>query len=87
MKKATAKLILYAILLFSVISCKDDDTKEQEEREEAKAGKIYNPEQQGIDHENRDNQFSQSRNDNKEGTGQETGAPSDTTTVDDQQTN
>lgn len=85
MKKATTKLILCAMLFCSMLSCKDDDRKKQEEREEAKAGKIYNPEQQGMDHENRDNQFSQSRNDNKEGTGQETGAPSDTTTVDDQQ--
>lgn len=87
MKKAVPKLIMCIALLFSMLSCKDDDTKEQEEREEAKAGKIYNPEQQGIDHENRDNQFPQSRNDNKEGTGLETGAPSDTTIVDDQQTN
>lgn len=87
MKKAIQKFMLCAVLTFAIVACKDDDRKEQEEREEAKAGKIYNPEQQGMDHENRDNQFSQSRNDNKEGTGQETGAPSDTTTVDDQQTN
>lgn len=85
MKKSFPKLVICVTLLVSLISCKDDDRKKEEEREEAKAGKIYNPEQQGIDHENRDNQFSQSRNDNKEGTGQETGAPSDTTTVDDQQ--
>lgn len=85
MKKSFPKLVICVTLLVSLISCKDDDRKKEEEREEAKAGKIYNPEQQGIDHENRDNQFSKSRNDNKEGTGQETGAPSDTTTVDDQQ--
>jgi hypothetical protein len=87
MKKNIVNFTLCIAMLLTMLSCKEDNMKKQEEREEAKAGKIYNPEQQGIDHENRDNQFSQSRNDNKEGTGQETGAPSDTTTVDDQQTN
>ena len=62
------------------ISCTGNDPqKEAEAREKAKVGKVFNPEEQGIEHENRDNQFPYSRNDDKQGTGLETGAPSDTT--------
>lgn len=62
-------------------ACKDDPEKEQEAREEAKVGKVYNPKATGNGHETRDNQFPSSRNDDKKGTGQETGAPSDTSSV------
>jgi|GEM_PF-6334473 len=68
-------------------SCNNrDERKDLEMREEAKVGRVYDTARQGIDHENRDNQFPVSRNDNREGTGQETGAPSDTTTVDEPNT-
>lgn len=81
MKKTTSSLIALS-LLFSLIliSCNDNDKrKEMEDRENAKVGKVYDREQQGIEHENRENQFPSSRNDSGKGTGQETGAPSDTT--------
>lgn len=67
-----------ALLLTLLASCGHNDSKDAEDAEEDKVGKIYNPKVQGIDMENRDNQFPSSRNDNREGTGQETGAPSDT---------
>lgn len=63
-------------------SCKKDDPmKDEEAREEDKVGKVYNPEETGNGQETRDNQFPSSRNDNKKGTGQETGASSDTSSV------
>jgi hypothetical protein len=74
------KTILAAFIAVFAMSCNSkDEQKELEAREEAKVGKVYNPEEQGIEHENRDNQFPSSRNDKREGTGLETGAPSDTT--------
>jgi len=74
------KIIPVVAGLVVFISCNTrDEQKEAEAREKAKVGKVYNPEEQGIEHENRDNQFPSSRNDNRQGTGQETGAPSDTT--------
>ncbi|HYD90141.1 MAG TPA: hypothetical protein VEA37_01480 [Flavobacterium sp.] len=84
MKRQNLSFIAIATLTSVLIaSCgTKDERKEYEEREEAKVGRVYDTAYQGIDHENRDNQFPVSRNDNREGTGQETGAPSDTTTVD-----
>lgn len=70
-----AFLICSAVVLMA--SCNDKE-KEAEAREEGKVGNVYNSEEQGVDIENRDNQFPVSRNDNEEGTGQETGAPTDT---------
>jgi hypothetical protein len=76
----TAFLGLAALALLT--SCEQkDERKEAEAREKAKVGKIYNPEEQGIEHENRENQFPYSRNNNKKGEGQETGAKSDTAKV------
>lgn len=66
-----------AMVALALFSCQDK-SKEAEAREENKVGNVYDKEQQGIEHENRDNQFPSSRNDNKEGTGLETGAPTDT---------
>jgi len=80
MKNIFSKYAVAALVItMCFVSCKKDEQKEAEAREEAKVGKVYNPEEQGIEHENRDNQFPSSRNDNDKGTGQETGAPSDTT--------
>jgi hypothetical protein len=56
----------------------ESEVTEAEERERDKTGNVYNSDEQGVDIENRDNQFNTSRNDNTEGYGQETGAPSDT---------
>lgn len=76
------KIVPIAAALIVFISCSEKDPrKKAEARERAKVGKVFNPEVQGIEHENRDNQFPSSRNDNRQGTGQETGAPSDTTEV------
>ena len=66
------------MIALALISCQDKQ-KEAEANEEDRVGNVYDKEQQGIEHENRDNQFPSSRNDNKEGTGLETGAPTDTT--------
>ena len=70
-------VLLSALTAFCIMSC-NNSKKEAEESREAEVGNAYDPEHQGIDHENRDNQFQSSRDDNEEGTGQETGAPSDT---------
>jgi len=82
------KPFFYKALLFGFVApalltacSRKDERKELEAREELKVGKVYNPEVQGNDHENRDNQFFVSRNDNKQGQGLETGAPSDTTST------
>lgn len=80
MKKSNY-LLLAATMAAVVTGCKDDPKKEQEAREKAKVGKVYNPKETGNGLETRDNQFHSSRNDNKKGTGQETGAPSDTSSV------
>lgn len=78
MRKANLKfLLLYGFVAFLTLSC-NDNKKEAENREEEKVGNVYDSDVQGTQHENRDNQFNTSRNDNIEGTGQETGAPSDT---------
>lgn len=70
-------LLLGAVFASASIAC--NDKKEQaEERQEAQAGEIYDDTKQGVEHENRDNQFPESRNDNSEGNGLETGAPTDT---------
>ncbi len=75
--RVASMMLLFGLVL---ISCnKNDERKEAENREEAKVGKVYDREQQGIEHETRENQFPSSRNDNSKGTGLETGAPSDTT--------
>lgn len=70
--------LLSALLAASLLSCGHNNSKDAENAEEAKVGKVYDHKVQGIEMENRDNQFPSSRNDNREGTGQETGAPSDT---------
>ena len=84
MKRLNLSIIGFAALAALIMaSCNSkDERKEFEEREEAKVGHVYDTAHQGIAHENRDNQFPMSRNDNREGTGLETGAPSDTTAVD-----
>lgn len=71
--------------VFFMISCGNrEESKEgvevteEEQYEKDKVGDIYNSDEQGIDIENRDNQFNTTRNDNVEGQGRETGAPSDT---------
>ncbi len=74
------KIVPFVATFVVFISCNIKDAqKDAEANERAKVGNVYNPEEQGIEHENRDNQFPSSRNDNRQGTGQETGAPSDTT--------
>lgn len=66
-----------------LISCEAKNTQtELEKRERSKIGKVYDPAQQGIAHENRENQFPSSRNSSGQGkTGLETGAPTDTTKI------
>lgn len=72
-------LFICFITLAILSSCnKDNRQKDKEAEEKSKVGKVYDTDEQGIQHENRDNQFPSSRNDNKTGTGLETGAPSDT---------
>lgn len=72
------KTMVLGIMLASLsIACTDKKEK-AEEQQEAQAGDVYNDGQQGVEHENRDNQFPESRNDNSEGNGLETGAPTDT---------
>ena len=71
------RAVALSLILASFASC-TDKAKEAEAREEEKVGDVYDAEQQGVDIENRDNQFPVSRNNNVEGEGQETGAPSDT---------
>jgi hypothetical protein len=79
MRKLTSTLILLtAISLFTLVSCNDNKQEKAEEQKEQETGDVYDAEQQGVDQENRDNQFPASRNDNKEGNGLETGAPTDT---------
>ncbi|MCR5863252.1 hypothetical protein LRS05_14480 [Flavobacterium sp. J372] len=70
-------IMLSAILASFSIACTNKKEK-AEEQQEAQAGDVYDDTQQGVEHENRDNQFPESRNDNKEGNGLETGAPTDT---------
>lgn len=75
------KVFYGSMILAGLFACTDKKEK-AEEREEAKTGTVYDSTQQGIEHENRDNQFPESRNDNSEGNGLETGAPTDTTDAD-----
>ena len=80
MKKfATLKksILICSAVAALTVSCRDKE-KDAEAREEDKVGNVYNSEEQGVDIENRDNQFPSTRNDNVEGEGQETGAPTDT---------
>lgn len=78
MKKISfIKIVLAVFLITGFTACKDKE-KEAEEKQEQGVGDVYNEEEQGVQHENRDNQFPESRNDNKEGNGLETGAPTDT---------
>jgi len=73
------KTTIFSIALLSLVAaCNTSNDTDFEAQEKGKIGKIYDHEKQGVDIENRDNQFYVSRNDNKEGQGQETGAPTDT---------
>ena len=82
MKKLAKSIFFAATFTALLISCDAKNNKtDAEKNEEAKVGNVYDAGQQGTVHENRDNQFPSSRNDNKEGTGLETGAPSDTASV------
>ncbi|WP_159800068.1 hypothetical protein [Flavobacterium sp. MK4S-17] len=79
--KTAVTLIALMPLLYA---CNEESKQEKwEQREKAKVGRVYNPDVQGIAHENRENQFPESRNDNEKGEGLETGAPSDTTALKD----
>lgn len=70
-------LLMTTMLAIALTACTDKQEK-AEDAERNKVGEVYNDEEQGVQHENRDNQFPESRNDVKEGTGLETGAPTDT---------
>lgn len=79
MKLAVNKTsLIIAAFALCAIGCSDKKEK-ADEQHDAQVGKVYDTTQQGIEHENRDNQFPESRNDNREGNGLETGAPTDTT--------
>lgn len=80
-KTGTLFFTILAACIVTACNDRNDKMEQMEQREEAKVGKVFDPERQGIDQETRDNQFPSSRNDNREGTGLETGAPTDTTTV------
>jgi hypothetical protein len=75
-------VLTIGIITSLLISCRESGegsgVTEKEQQERDKVGNIYNSDEQGIDIENKDNQFNSSRNDNVEGYGQETGAASDT---------
>lgn len=76
------KILPCLIIPLMLLSCNDQSEREKmEEREEAKVGEVYDRKVQGVHIENRDNQFYVSRKDDIEGTGQETGAPSDTSSI------
>ena len=78
MKIATNVRIAFAALVLSCPATACTDKKQDAEtQEEQNAGAMQNDEN-GVQNENRDNQFPESRSDNKEGTGLETGAPTDT---------
>ncbi|RZJ75404.1 MAG: hypothetical protein EOO45_05705 [Flavobacterium sp.] len=80
MKTVNIKSALFALAFGAVlVSCESRNNKtDAEKSEEDKVGNVYDADHQGPGHETRDNQFPESRNDNKEGTGLETGAPTDT---------
>lgn len=69
--------VLSMILVSPLIACSDKKESTDTYRQ-SEAGEVYDTTQQGVQHENRDNQFPESRNDNYEGNGLETGAASDT---------
>ena len=69
--------VLSAFFATPLISC-SDKKENTDTYQETAAGEVYDTTQQGVQHENRDNQFPESRNDNYEGNGLETGAASDT---------
>jgi hypothetical protein len=77
MKAITLKIFALTATL-ALFSCGNNKAEDAENAKESEVGNIYNKEEQGVQHENRDNQFNESRNDNVEGTGLETGAPTDT---------
>ncbi|WP_297332880.1 hypothetical protein [Flavobacterium sp.] len=82
MNLSKIRILLYIALPIMFLSCNEQSEREKmEEREEAKVGEVYNRKVQGIHIENRDNQFYVSRKDDIEGTGLETGAPSDTSSI------
>lgn len=86
MKFSNLKLLAICFTIFFLSSCQQNaeqskvgvEVTEEEQQARDKVGDIYNDQEQGIEHENRDNQFPSSRNDNMEGYGQSLGAPSDT---------
>lgn len=63
---STIKAALFSLAITaSLISCNEKDESDKfEQRERAKVGKVYNPDHQGIEHENHNNQFPISRNNN-----------------------
>ncbi len=80
--QSNIKLTLFSLLIaVTTISCGGkDDNEKQLERERAKVGNVYNPDYQGIKHENHNNQFPVSRN-NDNVNNQLAAGVSDTTNV------
>ncbi|OYQ37340.1 hypothetical protein CHU92_08370 [Flavobacterium cyanobacteriorum] len=72
--RANKKLFCIGAILLALFSC----GKNKSEDKPPQGKNIHNEDIQGVQHENRDNQFPESRNDNTEGNGLETGAPTDT---------
>lgn len=79
---STIKATFFSLAIAaSMVSCNEKDESEKfQERERAKIGKVYNPEKQGIKHENHNNQFPVSRN-NPKVSNELVGGISDTTNV------
>lgn len=66
MKMYSLKMIIGPLLFsLALLSCNKEKGKEMENHEESRVGKVYDTAQQGIRHENINNQFPSSRNDNK----------------------
>lgn len=86
MKISNLKLLALCFTIFLTYSCQQNaeqskqgvEVTEEEQEARDKVGNVYDDKVRGIEHENRDNQFPTSRNDNREGYGQSLGAPSDT---------
>lgn len=80
--QSNIKAILFSLLLAATaVSCGErDDNEKQLERERAKVGNVYNRDYQGIKHENHNNQFPVSRN-NENVNNQLAAGVSDTTDV------
>lgn len=68
------KLFCLGAFFMALVSCGNNKS----ENKPPESGDVHNEDIQGVQHENRDNQFPESRNDNSEGNGLETGAPTDT---------